>query len=73
MVEIDAEALLQLLMYVRTCSHPERYVSDPSPGGGDDRWCMGCGSVRIQGRWLTPSWFQGLDKALRGINGEPMS
>lgn len=72
MTEIDGNALLALLLYVRNCTHPERYVTDPSPGG-DDRWCMGCGSVRVQGNWLTPSWFVGLDKVLQGQPGTPVS
>lgn len=73
--EIDGNGLLSLLLFVRQCSHPERYTSNAHTidATGGDRWCMACGSVRVQGNWITPSWFTPLDKLLQGVPGTPVS
>lgn len=75
MIELDVQALLSLVSFVRSCTHPERYTSGAAAADATqgDRWCMACGAARVQGQWLVPSWFTPLDKVLAGVPGEPRS
>ncbi len=56
--------LLQLVVFARECRHVNTDQDAQRVDAEGDRWCLACGSARMQGQWLVPGWMQAFDRQM---------
>jgi hypothetical protein len=58
---VHAQRLVALVEHVRTCTHPGEQTAKAS---AQPIWCVACGAVYLEGRWLPPAWLDALARQM---------